>query len=331
MSDKEDEDNNDSPDPRKRGLGRGLDALFEDEEAATPAAGAHEAAAEQEEADGRLRRRVIGIEQIIPAANQPRRNFNEDSIRHLADSIATHGVLQPLLVRAKPDEDDKYEIIAGERRWRAAQLAQVHEIPAIVHDLDDQSALEIALIENLQREDLNPLDEAAGYQRLMEQFGHTQDKLAASLGRSRSHIANMLRLLNLPEGVQAYVRDGKLTIGHARALLTAGQPEELAKKIVNQELSVRQTEKMAGESGDKSGKATRKSQSGAGTSGKVTAKDADTLALEQEMGDLLGMTTSIDMKDGQQGRLTIHYKTLDQLDEILHRLSHNPGRSALEG
>ena len=328
MSDSE-ENTKDSPDPRKRGLGRGLDALFEDEEAEAP--GSAEADPPTGKDGTSLRRRVIGIEQLVPAANQPRRNFNEESIRHLADSIAAHGVLQPLLVRAKPDEDGKYEIIAGERRWRAAQLAQVHEIPAIVHDLDDQSALEIALIENLQREDLNPLDEAAGYQRLMEQFGHTQDKLAASIGRSRSHIANMLRLLNLPEGVQAYVRDGKLTIGHARALLTAEAPEELAKKVVNQGLSVRQTETMAGGDGEKSSKAKSKSKAQSGASGKGGGKDADTLALEQEMADLLGMTTSIDMKDSQEGSLTIHYKTLDQLDEILHRLSHNPGRSALEG
>lgn len=312
----DDEISEDDLNPRRRGLGRGLNALFEDEEGVYP----------QADADGHTpgaQRRIIGIDQLEPGEFQPRRDFDPESLDHLAESIAAHGILQPLLVRPKPDFPDTYEIIAGERRWRAAQKAQIHEIPAIIRELSDQEALEIALIENLQREDLNPLDESYGYKRLMDEFGHTQEKLAGALGKSRSHIANMMRLLNLPEGVQSYVREGKLSAGHARALVTADDADALARKIISQGLSVRQAEKLAASAQDSQKQSRKKA--------KKPEKDVDTRALEEEMSNILGMQVTLDVKDGKSGTLKIDYASLDQLDEVLHRLSHNPGRNGLDG
>lgn len=296
---------------KKRGLGRGLSALFGDDEAE------HETAApESTTASSTGPRRMVGLDQLSPGTFQPRQHMEPESLKELASSIAVHGVLQPILVRAREGQDNQYEIIAGERRWRASQIAQLHEVPVIIKPMTDQEAAEIALIENLQREDLNALEEAQGYKRLMDEFGHTQEKLAAGLGKSRSHVANMVRLLTLPPGVQVLLRQGKLSAGHARALITAEHPEDLAREIVNKGYSVRETERLV------SGK-------GAATAGKpkskLVAKDVDTLALEKDMTARLGLKVTIDMKgDGKGGRagvLTVDFKDLDQLDLVLKKLS----------
>jgi len=303
---------------KQRGLGRGLGALFEDEESVYPQPGP----------DGHtpgLTRTTLGVDQIRPGKFQPRSVFDKESIRELAASIAVHGILQPLVVRPMPgfEHMDAYEIIAGERRWRAAQEAQLHEVPVIIGNFDDTAVLEIGLIENLQREDLNPLDEAEGYKRLAEEFGHTQEKIAETLGKSRSHVANMLRLLNLPEKIRMQVKQSKLTAGHARAL-AAMEPEsaeKLAQLIIEKGLSVRETEAFAAAN---SGRPPRGKKKGAGAA--RSGKDVDTLALEEEVGNAIGAKVSIDMKPDGAGSMTISFKTLDQLDEVLHRLSHNPGR-----
>ena len=300
-----------------RGLGRGLNALFEDEEGIYPQASEHG------QTPGR-KREMIAVELLQPGKYQPRHVFDDEKIAELADSIKQHGVLQPLLVRKSQDSGDSYEIIGGERRWRAAQKAQLHEVPVVVLDLNDSEALEIALIENLQREDLSPIDEALGYQKLMDDFGHTQEKLAKALGKSRSHIANMVRLLKLPAEVQSMVTEGGLSMGHARALITAEDPLAVAQAVVYKGLSVRETEVLANELGG-----SKKQSKGKKSSGK-TGKDADTLALESEVSNALGMAVNIDSKNGREGTLSINFKSLDQLDELLHKLSHFPG-SRLSG
>lgn len=300
-------------DSKKRGLGRGLNALFEDEEGVYP----------QADPDGHTpgaERTMVGLDQLEPGTYQPRRNFNDESLKELAESISVHGVLQPLVVRKKPGFDGTFEIIAGERRWRASQIAQLHEVPVIIKELNDEQALEIALIENLQREDLNPIDEARGYKQLVEEFGHTQEKAAAILGKSRSHVANMMRLLMLPSKVLEMLKDGKLTMGHARTLITADDPEALAKMIVEQGLSVRAAEQLAADFA--AGKAVK------GKKKAKAAKDVDTVALEEEVSNAIGMKVSIDAKGSKgAGVMKISYKSLDQLDEVLHRLSHFPGRT----
>lgn len=300
------------PDPKKR-LGRGLSALFEDEE--DDFSGSADAGQTGQQGSGRTH---IGVDQLEPGSYQPRRHMDQDSIDELAKSIAAHGILQPIVVRQKTGFEDTYEIIAGERRWRAAQVAQLHDVPVIIRELTDEQALEFGLIENLQREDLNPIEEAYGYKQLIEEFGHTQEKVAAGLGKSRSHVANTVRLLNLPPKVQGYIQDGQLSAGAARALITAENPEELAKSIINQGLSVREIENLVG-----SGK-TASSSKKPKTS--KPEKDVDTLALEKEVANVLGMNVSIDMQTAGKGSLSIQFKTLDQLDEVLHRLSHFPGR-----
>ncbi len=301
--------------PKKRGLGRGLNALFEDEEGVYPQLG------EDGHTPGR-KRDILGVELMHAGNAQPRQSFDEKPLEELAESIRTHGLLQPILVRKDKNQHGKYEIIAGERRWRAAQKAQLHEVPVVILDLSDIEALEIALIENLQREDLNAMDEARGYQKLLDDFGHTQDRLAKALGKSRPHIANMVRLLSLPDEVGQLLKDGKITAGHARALVTSDNPKELAREIVAKGLNVRQTELLA-------------SQSGAETKGKPLSKtaqktampkDADTLALEKEMSDMLGMKVTIDAKDGISGALKIDFKSLDQLDDILARLTNSSSK-----
>lgn len=309
MSDKPDQDD-DELNPKKRGLGRGLGALFEDEEGVYPMA----------DADGPtpgVRRVVVGVDQLQPGIYQPRKYIDKKSIAELAESIAIHGVLQPLIVRAVENvtgAGDMYEIVAGERRWRAAQEAQLHEVPVILMDLGNEAALEIALIENLQREDLNILEEAQGYQLLMEEFELTQERAALKVGKSRSHVANSVRLLNLPDSVKTMIKQGKLTAGHARALVNADNPEELAQSIIDQGMSVRDIEKVAGARSK-----TKKTKN-------KTSKDIDTLALEDEMSNVLGMRVTIDVKGSGVGSLKINFKSLDQLDEVLHRLSHYPGK-----
>jgi ParB family transcriptional regulator, chromosome partitioning protein len=323
---------------KKRGLGRGLDALFRDvkkEEQTFQTRGKQETTAAPVN-ETRIKRaeeivstaaqkeqppagppRKLPVDRMTPGKYQPRRHFDDAAIDQLADSIAVHGILQPLLVR--PLSGTMYEIVAGERRWRAAQKAQLHELPVVIRDLTDKEAMEIALIENLQREDLSAVEEAEGYQRLMEEFGHTQDMLSQQLGKSRSHIANTLRLLKLPASVRQMVQAGTLSAGHARTLVNAKNPEELAASIVKRGLSVRQTEKLVKQLD--AGKPKPKSMQTKG----FAQKDVDILALEQKITSLMGMRVTID-NNGTAGRLIVDYKTLEQLDDIIARLSQTPRR-----
>lgn len=283
---------------KRKSLGRGLNALLGDDK--KPSSDAAQGGAP----------RPVPIEFLHPGKYQPRHVMDNEAIAELSRSIAEKGVLQPLLVRPHPDHTDQYEIIAGERRWRAAQQAKLHEVPVIIRDFTDMEALEVGLIENLQRQDLSPIDEAQGYQRLLDEFKHTQEKLADVIGKSRSHVANTLRLLNLPEAIRNMVEDGSLSAGHARALLGVENPIALAKKIITEGLNVRQAEKLArSPQGQKNPAATKH------------VKDADTVALEQNVSGLLGLR--VDINTGKSGgTLIIHYKTLDQLDSVLHRISH---------
>ncbi|MEM8948068.1 MAG: ParB/RepB/Spo0J family partition protein [Pseudomonadota bacterium] len=283
---------------RRRGLGRGLSALIPE----TPVTSI-------EHHDGPN----IPIEKLKPSPLQPRRLFSEDELNGLAESIRGKGVMQPLLVRAAQDGSDDYEIIAGERRWRAAQMAGVHELPVIIRDLSDRETLEVALLENIQREDLTPLEEAEACQRLMDEFAHTQQELADTLGKSRSHIANLLRLLGLPSDVRAMVENHELSAGHARALLNADDPSALARIIVKKGLNVRQTEMMVRSEKNGDGQAAASSMPMAG------AKDADTLALERELSTNLGLKVTLKSK-GKSGSITVAYRTLGQLDDVLKRL-----------
>jgi ParB family chromosome partitioning protein len=302
------------PEARKRGLGRGLSALFEDDEDQFAPPRQTSVSADDQLSTGAARR-TVGIDQIEPWLEQPRQYIEEEALAELAESVATHGILQPILVRSKPGSEGRFEIIAGERRWRAAQKARLHEVPVIVKTLTDVQALEIALIENLQRADLNPLEEAIGFARLMKEFGHTQEKLAASLGKSRSYLANTLRLLALPGSVQLLVRQGKLTAGHARALVTAKDPDALAKIVLDRNLSVRATEKLAAEEEGRPARAAK---------GVKAGKDIDTLALEKHMTEILGLKVSIDMNGAGKGSIRIDVKSLDQLDDVMRRLSQVP-------
>lgn len=287
----------------RRGLGRGLSALMADVNIPAP---------QEDKAAPVKAELAIPIELIEPNPDQPRRHFDEEALQDLANSIAEKGVIQPLIVRPNPRKQGLYEIVAGERRWRASQIAQLHKVPAIIRELDDTEVLEVAIIENIQRADLNPVEEAIGYRQLMDRFGHTQEKVASALSKSRSYIANLLRLLQLPEDVLALLRDGALTTGHARALITAPNASELAKKVVSEGLSVRQTEKLVKVSD--SSFITEKP--------KKIAKDADTVAIEGDLSAALGMDTVIDHSKGKEnGKVTIKYKSLEQLDEICRILS----------
>ncbi len=291
---------------KQRGLGRGLSALLGDPVAAVAVA------PPQAEPVAAIQR---GLEQpidlLVRNPDQPRRVFTESEIDELAASIKEKGVLQPILVRPAPGQPGKYQIIAGERRWRASQRAGLHEMPVIIRDLDDLEVLEIGIIENVQRSDLNGIEEARAYKVLIERFGRTQDALAQALGKSRSHIANMLRLLALPESVQDHVLQGRLSVGHARALVTAQNPEALADEIIANGLSVRQTEALV-----------RDEQNGAGKGATPRPKskgDADTLSLEQDLQEALGLRVKLDDKGGK-GELRLSYATLEQLDEVCRRL-----------
>ena len=293
----------------RRGLGRGLSALMADVEA-TPTRVVPEPGARKPET-------FVDIAMISPNPDQPRRTFGEDALKELADSIREKGVIQPLILRRNPRNPEGYEIVAGERRWRAAQRAQLHEVPAIVRQLNDTEVLELAIIENIQRADLNAVEEAAGYRQLMDRFGHTQEQLAEALGKSRSHIANLLRLLNLPDDVLELVRSGELSAGHARALVTSHDPSGLAKEIVKKGLSVRQAEALA--------KKTAKNTPG--TQASVSAqKDADTRRLEEDLSAALGLRVSIDHDTGKSsGVISLKYKSLEQLDELCRKLSAPTG------
>jgi ParB family chromosome partitioning protein len=256
---------------------------------------------------------MYAIEKIRPNPNQPRRTFDEAALATLADSIRQKGVIQPLILR--PTADGTYEIVAGERRWRAAQIAQLHEIPAIVRDFDDTEVLEVAIIENIQRADLNAVEEALGYRQLMDRFGHTQEKIAEALSRSRSHIANLLRLLNLPEDVLDLVRTSQLSAGHARALITTRDPSGLAKQVVAKGLSVRQTEDLVRKLDAPQSGGSKPKRAG-------SEKDADTKALENDLSAGLGMKVVISHNAvSGGGALTIDYANLDDLDWLCGALS----------
>ncbi|MEY1557113.1 ParB/RepB/Spo0J family partition protein [Yoonia sp. R2331] len=287
---------------KPRGLGRGLSALMADVQTDAPAADAP-----------KRPDLTLPIDSIRPNPDQPRRTFDNDALSELADSIKEKGVIQPLIVRRDPNDGQSYQIVAGERRWRASQMAQLHELPVLIRDFDDTEVLEIAIIENIQRADLNPVDEATGYRQLMDRFGHTQDQMAQALGKSRSHIANLLRLLNLPDPVLGWLATGKLTAGHARALVGHDDATKLAQHIIQKRLSVREAEKIA-----KTGlpqKGSKRSPAGG------TAKDADTVQIEQELTAHLKMKVAIDHKPGQEGgKLTINYQSFEQLDDLLRTL-----------
>ncbi|MEM1003962.1 MAG: ParB/RepB/Spo0J family partition protein [Pseudomonadota bacterium] len=291
---------------KPRGLGRGLSALMAD---VTPDADGRSLA------DARRPDMTVPIEKLRANPDQPRRTFRPELLDELAASIKEKGILQPLIVRSV--EGGAYEIVAGERRWRAAQMAQLHDIPVIIRDFNDTEVLEVAIIENIQRADLNAVEEAAGYRQLMDRFGHTQEKLAEALGKSRSHIANLMRLLSLPMDVQTLVTDGKLSAGHARALITADHPSDLAKLVVRNGLSVRATEALV----KKQQRPDADPPTGT-TRGPATAKDADTRALERDLSAILAMKVSINHKPGSEtGQVVLTYENLDQLDDLCAKLS----------
>jgi len=290
---------------KPRGLGRGLSALMAD---VNP---------EQISAVAKSSRNTevfVPIEKVMANPEQPRRQFVQVDLDDLTASIKEKGVLQPLIVR--PRDGGMYEIVAGERRWRASQAAQLHEVPVLIRDYSDVEVMEVALIENIQRADLNALEEAQSYKLLMEKFGHTQEKMAEALGKSRSHIANLVRLLHLPDDVQLLVQERKLSAGHARALITSDNASDLAKKIVKGALSVRATEALVKK--DAAGDTPRSARAPK----KLVEKDADTRALENDLSAILRMGVSIDHKPGgEAGSVTISYDSLDQLDELCGVLS----------
>lgn len=278
----------------RRALGRGLAALIGDVE-------------NEDEALDRVRSsRRVPIEFLSPNPRNPRKAFDQSDLESLAGSIREKGIVQPILVR--PIGDGKYEIIAGERRWRAAQRAGLHDVPVLIHEVSDKEALELAIVENVQRSDLNALEEAMGYQDLIDTFGYSQSEIAGVIGKSRPHIANTLRLLKLPDSVQVYIRDGRLSAGHARTLVGAEDPAGAAKRIVESGLTVRDAEQLKGPSARRKASAT-------------SAKDADTIALEKALSDGTGLRVTIDHRPASgSGEIRIKYLDLDQLDDICRRL-----------
>jgi ParB family chromosome partitioning protein len=285
------------PKRRPSGLGRGLSSLLGEAQREAPVAGSTR---------GDIRQ--IPVASIEPHPGQPRRIFAEDALAELAESIQARGVIQPIIVRP---HGHRFQIVAGERRWRAAQKARMHEIPAIVRELNDEETLEIALLENIQRQDLNAIEEAQAYRRLLDDYKHSQEELGKLVHKSRSHVANLLRLLDLPAKVQVLVGTGQLSMGHARALITAPDPAALAEEVIRRGLSVRETEKLAQAAKPKKGRQAPPTFQGA---------SADIAALERQLGDMLGLRVAI--KHGAKGgQVTLGYSTLDQLDMICQRLS----------
>jgi ParB family chromosome partitioning protein len=280
----------------RKALGRGLAALIGD-------AGNEASVLER----ARSQRRVP-IEFLRPNPRNPRKSFADDDLADLTASIREKGIVQPILVRRVPDAMDAYEIIAGERRWRAAQRAGLHEVPVLIHDVGDKEALELAIVENVQRTDLNPLEEALGYQQLIAEFGYSQVALADVIGKSRPHVANTLRLLKLPQSVLDFIRDGRLSAGHARALVNADDPEAAARRVVDEGMNVRETEELA-----------TKPERRKRANGKAS-KDADALALEKMLSDLLGLAVKIAHKKNGSGEVRVRYANLEQLDMITRRL-----------
>jgi ParB family chromosome partitioning protein len=273
----------------KKGLGRGLSSLIGEIKVET-------------------KTNKLLLSEIIPNKYQPRKNFDAANLEDLTNSIKERGVIQPIIVRKSNTDNSKYEIIAGERRWRAAQIAQLHEVPVVIRNFNDTEALEIAIIENVQRSDLSPIEEAAGYKRLIENHGHTQEDLSGIVGKSRSHIANIIRLLSLPQSIQDMITEGKISSGHARAIMNSAFPEQLAEKIINENLSVRDAENLAK---DKKG-----------IIKKLKLKDPDTIDLENKISEKLGLTININHKGKKGGSIKIDYKTLDQLDMITQKLKN---------
>lgn len=284
--------------PGRRPLGRGLSALLDDpdEELGAP--------------DGQ---NEIAIDLIDPNPDQPRRNFKQGELEELADSLRRHGVIQPIILRVSPADSQRYEIVAGERRWRAAQIAGLHALPATLRELDDKQVVELAIIENVQRVDLDPVEEARGYTQLVESFSYTQDQLASAIGKSRSHVANTMRLLALPEPVLNMLQAGTLTAGHARALITANDPIGLAQQAVNKGLTVRQVEELARKlSAPERAKAPRR----------MPEKDADTRALEGDLSAAIGMRVVLEhLTPEGGGEVRIRYQSLDDLDRLCRKLS----------
>lgn len=281
------------------GLGRGLSSLLGEVAQEAPVSG-----------EGRGGIQMVAVGSIDAHPAQPRRHFDEESLAELAASIRDRGLIQPLVVR--PAAEGRFEIVAGERRWRAAQRAHLHEVPVIVREFNDAETFEIALLENIQRRDLNAIEEAEAYKRLIEDYRHTQESLSKLVHKSRSHIANLLRLLDLPLRVRALVATGELSMGHARAIVSAADPETLADEVVRRGLSVRETEKLAREA--------RQPSSGAARTGGLAQANADIEALERQLGDMLGLRVKISHK-GEGGTVALNYSTLDQLDMICQRLS----------
>ena len=293
----------------RKGLGRGLSALMADVNL-KPGSG------DDKSSVTTASDTMLPIEVIQPNPDQPRRDFDRAALEELAESIRSKGIIQPLVVRKLADRD-KYEIVAGERRWRAAQIANLHQVPVVVRSFTDEEVMEIAIIENIQRQDLSAIEEAMAFRQLMERFGHTQEKLAEALAKSRSHIANTVRLLTLPEPVQNMIRGGKLSAGHARALIGASDPLALATKVVNKGLSVRETEKLARMVSVKPSVQARQARK--------QEKDADTKAIEADLSANLGMGVTINHgATGEGGTLSVTYRTLDQLDMLCQVLSVIP-------
>ena len=312
----------------KRHLGRGLSALLGGDEAVQAAAGvvtssAPAAPRETESPASRGGAREVPIEKIHPGRFQPRRHFDKDELEALADSIRANGIVQPILVRPHGTFAGEFELIAGERRWRAAQLVPLHTVPVVERPLDDRAALEVSLIENIQRADLTPIEEAEGYQRLIDEFRNTQETLAQDLGKSRSHIANLLRLLTLPDHVKRMIDERKLSPGHARALVGRRDAIQLANRIVAEGLTVRQIEQIASYAGEgaraDAGKAGKPGANGALAA--AYTKDVNTIALERDFSVRLGLRVTIKDRGKKGGDFILHYDDLDQLDDILTKLS----------
>jgi ParB family transcriptional regulator, chromosome partitioning protein len=297
------------PSGGRRGLGRGLSALLDEADAPLVVE-----APPGEAVIGLAGVREAPIELLRRNPDQPRRFFDEEALEELAESVRQKGLLQPILVRPAPGAPGEFQIVAGERRWRAAQRANLHVVPIVVRELDDLDVLEIGIIENVQRVDLNPLEEAQSYKILMDRFGRTQDMIAQSVGKSRSHVANILRLLSLPDTVREHLTAGRLTSGHARAIASAPEPGRLAEMIVDRGLSVRQAEALAREAQDRPDSAVRKPV-------KAPAyKDPNIAALEQDLGDVLGYVVEIIAAD-ERGEVRVKFESIEQLDDICRRLS----------
>ncbi|MCC6104067.1 ParB/RepB/Spo0J family partition protein [Acetobacter sp.] len=290
-------------------LGRGLAALLGD----TAPVAAEKASSSSAKAEPAAPASTLPVEALVPGPFQPRQDMEPTALQELADSIRARGILQPILVRPDPDKKDQYQIIAGERRWRAAQLAQCHTVPVLVRDLDESDAMAAALVENLQRADLNPIEEAEGFSRLMEDYSLTQDELAKAIGKSRPHVANTLRLLRLPESVRKAVGTGALSAGHARALLAHPDPIAAAHDVLTKGLSVRQTEALVQAALENKAKPQKAEQN-------KKTRDPEIAALERDLATRLGLRVKVNFDGRKGGSLEIHYNSLDQLDDVLSRL-----------